>query len=173
MVSRVEGWIVSPRKSRRKSACFSRTRTSIPARARRYPSIIPAGPPPAMQQRLCNFSGNGEPASIVGSPYATSAQTKHSVSLKASNKTSALGQQKVLTILEQNYVRDNASPEASLTHKVPVKLWASRANVGGDRTPTGSCWETLKAGCCCLERITSKPEVANSMARRSYNEPTG
>src|SRR5579864_5286153 len=41
--------MVSPRKSRRKSACFSRTRTSIPARANRYPSIIPAGPPPTMQ----------------------------------------------------------------------------------------------------------------------------
>ena len=31
MISRVEGWTVSPRKSRRKSACFSRTRTEIPA----------------------------------------------------------------------------------------------------------------------------------------------
>src|ERR1700747_2719582 len=40
-----------PRKSRRKSACFSRTRTETPARARRKPSIIRAGPPPAMQQR--------------------------------------------------------------------------------------------------------------------------
>ena len=29
MTSSVEGWIVSPRKSRRKSACFSRTRTEI------------------------------------------------------------------------------------------------------------------------------------------------
>ena len=50
--SSVEGWIVSPRKSRRKSACFSRTMTSMPARARRNPSIMPAGPPPAMQQRV-------------------------------------------------------------------------------------------------------------------------
>src|SRR5690348_15818291 len=50
--SRVEGWMVSPRKSRRKSACFSRTQTSTPARARRKPSIMPAGPPPAMQQRV-------------------------------------------------------------------------------------------------------------------------
>src|SRR5262249_38999619 len=41
--------MVSPRKSRRKSACFSRTRTSIPARASRYPNIIPAGTPPAIQ----------------------------------------------------------------------------------------------------------------------------
>ena len=44
------GCIVSPRKSRRKSACFSRTRTETPARAKRKPSIMPAGPPPAMQQ---------------------------------------------------------------------------------------------------------------------------
>ena len=43
---------MSPRKSRKKSACFSRTTTSTPARARRNPSIIPAGPPPAMQHCL-------------------------------------------------------------------------------------------------------------------------
>src|SRR5215469_12343365 len=49
MSSRVDGCTVSPRKSRRKSACFSRTTTRTPARARRKPSIIPAGPPPAMQ----------------------------------------------------------------------------------------------------------------------------
>jgi hypothetical protein len=42
-------WMVSPRKSWRKSECFSNTSTSTPARARRSPSIIPAGPPPAMQ----------------------------------------------------------------------------------------------------------------------------
>jgi len=47
----------------------------------------------------------------------------------------------------------------NLTHKVPVKLWASRANVGGDRMPMRSCWETFKAGCRCLERITGNPEV--------------
>ena len=43
---------MSPRKSRRKSACFSSTTTSTPARAKRKPSIIPAGPPPATQQRV-------------------------------------------------------------------------------------------------------------------------
>src|SRR3954470_21888056 len=47
--------MVSPRKSRRKSACFSRTTTSTPARASRNPSIMPAGPPPAMQQRASSF----------------------------------------------------------------------------------------------------------------------
>ena len=47
--SSVEGWMVSPRKSRRKSPCFSSTTTSMPPRASRKPSIIPAGPPPAMQ----------------------------------------------------------------------------------------------------------------------------
>src|ERR1700752_967918 len=46
----VEGWIVSPRKSRRKSACFSSTVTPMPARASRYPAIIPAGPPPTTMQ---------------------------------------------------------------------------------------------------------------------------
>src|ERR1700704_1577896 len=50
MSSRVEGWMVSPRKSRRKSACFSRTSTGTPARASSTPAIMPAGPPPAMQQ---------------------------------------------------------------------------------------------------------------------------
>src|SRR6185437_3945607 len=48
--SSVDGCTVSPRKSRRKSACFSNTVTATPARASRKPSIIPAGPPPAMQQ---------------------------------------------------------------------------------------------------------------------------
>src|SRR5437899_12632857 len=51
MSSSVEGWIVSPRKSRRKSPCFSRTTVGTPARANSSPSIIPAGPPPATQQR--------------------------------------------------------------------------------------------------------------------------
>src|SRR5262245_35722653 len=50
IISSVEGCTVSPRKSRRKSACFSRTVTETPARASRKPSIIPAGPPPTMQQ---------------------------------------------------------------------------------------------------------------------------
>src|ERR1700754_3868359 len=48
----VEGWTVSPRKSRRKSACFSSTTTSTPARASRKPSISPQGPPPTTQQRV-------------------------------------------------------------------------------------------------------------------------
>ena len=42
----VDGCTVSPRKSRKKSACFSKTVTRTPARARSKPSIIPAGPPP-------------------------------------------------------------------------------------------------------------------------------
>src|SRR5689334_13375838 len=50
MSSRVEGCTTSPRKSRRKSACFSSTVTLTPARASKKPSIMPAGPPPAMQQ---------------------------------------------------------------------------------------------------------------------------
>src|SRR5215472_16841642 len=65
MVSRVEGWTVSPRKSRKKSACFSRTSTSTPARASRKPSIMPAGPPPTMQQQNFSFSGSREPISIA------------------------------------------------------------------------------------------------------------
>src|SRR5262249_36794983 len=47
----VDGWMVSPRKSRKKSSCFSNTKTSTPARASRKPSIAPAGPQPTMQQR--------------------------------------------------------------------------------------------------------------------------
>src|SRR3989442_11244662 len=39
--------MVSPRKSRRKSPCFSSTSTGTPARASRYPAIAPAGPHPA------------------------------------------------------------------------------------------------------------------------------
>ena len=41
--------MVSPRKSRKKSLCFSSTVTFTPLRASRYPSITPAGPPPTMQ----------------------------------------------------------------------------------------------------------------------------
>src|SRR5438105_434329 len=44
--------MVSPRKSRKKSPCFSRTWISTPARASRQPTIIPHGPPPTMQQRV-------------------------------------------------------------------------------------------------------------------------
>ena len=46
---KVEGCTVSPRKSRRKSPCFSSTSDVTPARASRKPSIMPAGPPPTMQ----------------------------------------------------------------------------------------------------------------------------
>src|SRR5215208_6472110 len=60
--SRVEGWTVSPRKSRRKSPCFSSTITSTPARAKRKPSIMPAGPPPTMQQRQRSPGGTFDPA---------------------------------------------------------------------------------------------------------------
>src|SRR5258708_37726871 len=42
--------MVSPRKSRKKSLYFSRTVTATPWRARRKPSMMPAGPPPGMQQ---------------------------------------------------------------------------------------------------------------------------
>src|SRR6185437_2189247 len=52
MSSSVEGCTVSPRKSRRKSACFSSIATRTPARANRSPSIIPAGPPPTTQHCL-------------------------------------------------------------------------------------------------------------------------
>src|ERR1700722_4524304 len=45
----------SPRKSRKKSLCFSSTMTSTPARARRNPSMTPAGPPPTMQQVQCSL----------------------------------------------------------------------------------------------------------------------
>src|SRR4051794_17731883 len=61
--SSVEGWTVSPRKSRRKSRCFSSTTTSTPARASRKPSIMPAGPPPAMQQvvLICSMRQSRSP----------------------------------------------------------------------------------------------------------------
>jgi hypothetical protein len=51
ITSSVEGCTVSPRKSRRKSRCFSSTRVAMPARASRNPTITPAGPPPATQHR--------------------------------------------------------------------------------------------------------------------------
>src|SRR5580700_11721155 len=66
--SRVEGWIVSPRKSRRKSACFSRTIVSTPTRARRNPSIIPAGPPPTMQQRQESVCGDSSMVHLPKKP---------------------------------------------------------------------------------------------------------
>ena len=57
--SKVDGCTVSPRKSRRKSACFSSTTTDTPARARRSASMRPAGPPPAMQQRVSRCGATG------------------------------------------------------------------------------------------------------------------
>src|SRR5215212_9420963 len=42
--------MVSPRKSRKKSVCFSSTVTERPARVSNRASIRPAGPPPTMQQ---------------------------------------------------------------------------------------------------------------------------
>src|SRR5205085_12187606 len=50
------GCTVSPRKSRKKSLCFSRTMTGTPSRPSRYPSITPAGPPPAIQQVVSSVS---------------------------------------------------------------------------------------------------------------------
>src|ERR1700689_569982 len=58
--------MVSPRKSRRKSACFSSTTASIPARASRKPHTIPAGPPPTMQQRVATDSETGFSCRIGG-----------------------------------------------------------------------------------------------------------
>src|SRR5438094_9174021 len=48
--------MLSPRKSRKKSACFSSTTTGAPARASKYPAMIPAGTPPTITHRACNFS---------------------------------------------------------------------------------------------------------------------
>src|SRR5215831_8506472 len=58
--------MVSPRKSRRKSPCFSSTTTSMPARASSSPSIIPAGPPPTMQQRVSMRIGKKKVVCRVG-----------------------------------------------------------------------------------------------------------
>lgn len=49
-IASVEGCIVSPRRSRRTSSCFSSTRTSMSARASNSPCIIPAGLLPATQE---------------------------------------------------------------------------------------------------------------------------
>ena len=80
MTSKVEGWIVSPRKSRRKSSCFSSTTTSTPARASNKPNIIPAGPPPATQQRVdavsCCLELSAPRAPVTGIK-ATLSVTRH------------------------------------------------------------------------------------------------
>ena len=47
--SNVDACTVSPRKSRRKSACFSSTVTGTPPRASSSPRTSPAGPPPTTQ----------------------------------------------------------------------------------------------------------------------------
>src|SRR5262245_45108117 len=62
---------MSPRKSCRKSACFSSTRTSMPARASRRASIIPAGPAPTIQQQVVTAAEAAGPA--VGCPAIGSA----------------------------------------------------------------------------------------------------
>src|SRR5690348_7898836 len=71
--SSVEGWMVSPRKSRRKSACFSSTATLTPARASRKPSIMPAGPPPAMQQVVVRVF------EVMSSPGRVKSQLQNSI----------------------------------------------------------------------------------------------
>src|SRR2546423_9496064 len=62
--------MVSPRKSRRKSSCFSSTIMGTPARASRKPSIIPAGPPPTMQHvvRMCPIPGPALTATLTFEP---------------------------------------------------------------------------------------------------------
>ena len=62
---RVLACTVSPRKSRRKSACFSMTVTSTPARASSSPSMIPAGPPPATMQVVFSSSAGTRPSSQI------------------------------------------------------------------------------------------------------------
>jgi hypothetical protein len=39
--------------------------TLIPARASRNPNVIPAGPPPAIQQQTCSLSAEGDVASVL------------------------------------------------------------------------------------------------------------
>ena len=77
----VDGWMVSPRKSRKKSACFSSTTTSMPARARTRPSIIPAGPAPAITHELCNGSMGAQrkltAMAIIGSILVAAAAVVH------------------------------------------------------------------------------------------------
>src|SRR5436853_1345531 len=62
--------MVSPRKSRRKSSCFSSTTMGTPARASKKPSIIPAGPPPAMQHvvRMCPIPAPAPTAALTFEP---------------------------------------------------------------------------------------------------------
>src|SRR5215212_4637431 len=72
---RVEGCRVSPRKSRRKSPCFSSTRTSTPERASSSPSMAPAGPQPAIQQ-VTRVAGDGSiPAHPTGWPGSAPGST--------------------------------------------------------------------------------------------------
>src|SRR4051812_15626224 len=63
--SSVDGCTVSPRKSRRKSRCFSSTVTLRPARASSRPSIMPAGPPPAMQHCVVSMRPSLPPAEVL------------------------------------------------------------------------------------------------------------
>ena len=65
---RVEGCRVSPRKSRRKSPCFSSTRTSTPERASSSPSTAPAGPQPAIQHVTRVAADGSIPAHRTGRP---------------------------------------------------------------------------------------------------------
>src|SRR5262245_2002459 len=59
ITSSVDEWMVSPRKSRKKSACFSRTSTCKPVRANNSPSIMPAGPAPTIKQCRSALAGVG------------------------------------------------------------------------------------------------------------------
>ncbi|GGZ06888.1 hypothetical protein GCM10010343_36110 [Streptomyces avidinii] len=75
----MDGCTVSPRKSRRKSPCFSSTVTSTPARASNRASTIPAGPPPTTQQVVRStatapFAGIGQAPQDVYPTYTADAR---------------------------------------------------------------------------------------------------
>src|SRR5215472_4947995 len=155
----VEGWIVSPRKSRRKSECFSRTLTRTPARASSSPSIIPAGPPPAMQQAGAAVTGGRSPAAappvdrrasapMVGSqarngsrPPSTRRPRRTGQRERRARSGPALPRPGGLIDRGERYCR----PVIGILHPA-VRTWFARRFPDGPTPPQAGGWAEIAAG---------------------------
>src|SRR5262249_58869929 len=84
-----EGWMVSAGKQRRNPACFSNRPASIRVRASSTPSIMPAGPPPAMHTVQVMSAGMFSPPGVLR--YANGNRPDGVVAIAESVPFGALG----------------------------------------------------------------------------------
>jgi hypothetical protein len=147
---------VSPRKSPRKSRCFSNTTVSTPARSRRYPNIMPAGPPPAMQHRVLRILAievtDHRPASI-------------SIHAKSVARTYAIYRRRMS-------VRGNSISirrRAAVLHHLPL-CYLPQSQCGGDRcvAHAGPCTVPISRG---LAEVLSVFPGCDAALLRTLRQP--